>query len=240
VAGFKNAINLGDSMRYNWWRNNAGVDQLQAYIQATNTTVGTVPGHDILSLSFGGTPGSPSPGSTILTTESFEIAAPSANNVALSLGISATGDRSATMYFGASLAGAGDDANIQRAAGQNGQWQFNQVGTGTTIFSNNGTSVLYLTSSAIYFPTYGQGVLTVGASGQISSTASPTIGTGAGIGTSALTSSFLALAAGTTAKSQINFAASAAPTSPNNGDWWFDGTNLNIQISGATKTITHS
>jgi hypothetical protein len=61
-----------------------------------------------------------------------------------------------------------------------------------------------------------------------------------GIGTAVLTSAFAAIAAGTTAKSQINFGASTAPTSPNNGDFWFDGTNLNIRISGSTKTLTHS
>src|SRR5258706_1896925 len=64
---------------------------------------------------------------------------------------------------------------------------------------------------------------------------------GLSLGTSTgATATFLKLAAGTTAKSQINFAASTAPSSPVDGDWWFDGTNLNIRISGSTKTITHS
>lgn len=46
------------------------------------------------------------------------------------------------------------------------------------------------------------------------------------------------IAAGTTGKSQINLAASTAPTSPVNGDIWFDGTNIKIQVGGATKTFT--
>jgi hypothetical protein len=51
---------------------------------------------------------------------------------------------------------------------------------------------------------------------------------------------FLPIAAGTTAKSQINLATSVAPSSPNNGDIWFDGSNLKIRIGGATKTVTVS
>ena len=48
----------------------------------------------------------------------------------------------------------------------------------------------------------------------------------------------MALSAGTTARSQINFASSTAPTSPADGDLWFDGTNLNLRVSGATYTLT--
>lgn len=48
----------------------------------------------------------------------------------------------------------------------------------------------------------------------------------------------VSVAAGTTARSQINFAAGVAPTSPQNGDVWFDGTNLKMQIGGVTKTFT--
>jgi hypothetical protein len=52
-----------------------------------------------------------------------------------------------------------------------------------------------------------------------------------------LTNTWLNVAAGTTARSQINLASSTAPTSPNNGDIWFDGTNLNIRVGGVTRTI---
>ena len=58
------------------------------------------------------------------------------------------------------------------------------------------------------------------------------------IGSSSVTSSFLNIAAGTTAKAQINLASSTAPTSPVNGDIWFDGTNLKIRVAGVTKTFT--
>lgn len=48
----------------------------------------------------------------------------------------------------------------------------------------------------------------------------------------------LTLSAGTTGASQINLASSTAPTTPNNGDIWFDGTNIKMQIGGVTKTFT--
>jgi len=48
----------------------------------------------------------------------------------------------------------------------------------------------------------------------------------------------LSIGAGTTAKAQINLAASVAPTTPNNGDIWFDGTNIKMQVGGVTKTFT--
>jgi hypothetical protein len=59
-----------------------------------------------------------------------------------------------------------------------------------------------------------------------------------GIGKSTSTTAIGAIAAGTTAKAQLNFASGVAPTSPQNGDVWFDGTNIKMQIGGATKTFT--
>jgi hypothetical protein len=61
-----------------------------------------------------------------------------------------------------------------------------------------------------------------------------------GVGTAPLSSAFAAIAAGTTSEAQINFGASSAPTSPNNGDFWFDGTNFKCRVGGATKTFTIS
>jgi hypothetical protein len=54
----------------------------------------------------------------------------------------------------------------------------------------------------------------------------------------ALITSKLSLSGGTTSAAQINLASSTAPTSPNNGDIWFDGTDLKIRIGGVTKTFT--
>jgi hypothetical protein len=44
--------------------------------------------------------------------------------------------------------------------------------------------------------------------------------------------------AATTAKAQINLASGTAPTSPVDGDIWFDGTDLKMRIGGVTKTFT--
>lgn len=64
-------------------------------------------------------------------------------------------------------------------------------------------------------------------------------GNGVGIGgnVAALTS-HCTIAAGTTGKSQINLASSTAPSSPVNGDIWFDGTDLKLRAGGTTYTIT--
>ncbi len=48
----------------------------------------------------------------------------------------------------------------------------------------------------------------------------------------------LSLAAGTTGKASATIASGVAPTSPNNGDIWFDGTDLKMRIGGVTKTFT--
>lgn len=44
--------------------------------------------------------------------------------------------------------------------------------------------------------------------------------------------------ASTTTQASINIPSGTAPTSPVNGDIWFDGSNLKIRISGVTKTFT--
>jgi len=46
------------------------------------------------------------------------------------------------------------------------------------------------------------------------------------------------IGASTTAKSSLRIRSGVAPTTPNNGDIWFDGTLLKMQIGGVTKTFT--
>jgi hypothetical protein len=46
------------------------------------------------------------------------------------------------------------------------------------------------------------------------------------------------LGASTTAKASLRIPSGTAPTTPTNGDIWFDGTNLKMQIGGVTKTFT--
>lgn len=58
-----------------------------------------------------------------------------------------------------------------------------------------------------------------------------------GIGESTPTA-LLHLAASTTARASLRIVAGTAPTSPNDGDIWFDGTDIKMRIAGATKTFT--
>ena len=44
--------------------------------------------------------------------------------------------------------------------------------------------------------------------------------------------------ASTTTAASLNIAEGSAPTSPADGDIWFDGTDLSIRVSGVTKTFT--
>jgi hypothetical protein len=46
------------------------------------------------------------------------------------------------------------------------------------------------------------------------------------------------LPAGTTAKSSLNIPSGAAPTSPNNGDIWSDGSDIKVRLGGVTYTLT--
>lgn len=46
------------------------------------------------------------------------------------------------------------------------------------------------------------------------------------------------IAASTAQRASINLAPGTAPVSPVDGDMWYDGANLKIQVGGATKTIT--
>lgn len=50
--------------------------------------------------------------------------------------------------------------------------------------------------------------------------------------------SVVKIAASTTAKPHMNLVAGVAPTSPANGDIWFDGTDLKLRAGGATYTVT--
>lgn len=65
-----------------------------------------------------------------------------------------------------------------------------------------------------------------------------TVGAFAGFGATPSNAQVIALAAATTSKAAINFASGVAPTSPNNGDFWFDGTDFKARVGGVTKTFT--
>lgn len=46
------------------------------------------------------------------------------------------------------------------------------------------------------------------------------------------------MAAGTTGGASLNIPSGVAPTAPNDGDVWYDGTNIKIRVGGTTKTFT--
>ena len=48
----------------------------------------------------------------------------------------------------------------------------------------------------------------------------------------------MTIAACTTSYASLNIPSGTAPTSPANGDLWFDGTNIYIRVGGSTKTFT--
>jgi hypothetical protein len=126
---------------------------------------------------------------------------------------------------------------------------------GWNLAASNTTTVSVLATLSVDPPIAGTNVTAtklraIYATGAIETTssittgASLTVGTtsnlngNVGLGRSSLTTACGAFGAGTTAKASINIASGVAPTSPQNGDVWFDGTNLKIQIAGATKTFT--
>jgi hypothetical protein len=62
--------------------------------------------------------------------------------------------------------------------------------------------------------------------------------TGIFVGSATSPTALLHITGGTTAKAQIRLNSSTAPTTPNDGDIWFDGTDLKMRIGGVTKTFT--
>lgn len=65
------------------------------------------------------------------------------------------------------------------------------------------------------------------------------VGTRMAIGGASLsTTTQLVLPASTTAISPIRFTSGTAPTSPVDGDMWYDGTNVKFRVGGTTKTFT--
>ncbi len=60
--------------------------------------------------------------------------------------------------------------------------------------------------------------------------------TGFNIGASP--TAYVDIAPGTTASASLRLRSGTAPTTPNDGDIWFDGTDLKMRVSGTTKTFT--
>ena len=61
---------------------------------------------------------------------------------------------------------------------------------------------------------------------------------GLSIGPSTTYPTWLFISPSTTAKSHLRLYPGATPTSPGDGDLWFDGTNVKIRVAGVVKTFT--
>jgi hypothetical protein len=66
----------------------------------------------------------------------------------------------------------------------------------------------------------------------------PTITAAADFRAIEVSSGITILGASTTAKASLRIPSGTAPTSPVNGDIWFDGTDIKMRIGGVTKTFT--
>jgi hypothetical protein len=128
-----------------------------------------------------------------------------------------------------------------RATSSNGYFEFSKQSSSTNaykIFAANDSYIYNLTSGDI-------SILNDVAAGRIkfaaggSSVAQMTL-TSAGnlcIGVTSGTD-LLNIGASTATRAQVNLTAGVAPTLPNDGDIWFDGTDLKMQIGGVVKTFT--
>jgi hypothetical protein len=62
--------------------------------------------------------------------------------------------------------------------------------------------------------------------------------TGLFIGSATTPTAILDISASVTARASLRIRSGTAPTTPNDGDIWFDGTDLKMRIGGVTKTFT--
>jgi hypothetical protein len=121
--------------------------------------------------------------------------------------------------------------------------------TGSAFTSTSGTQIgLNYTSS--FAPTSGTAIYsafsisttlnqTGGANGITRGLyVNPTLTAAADFRAIEVASGITVLGAATTAKASLRIPSGTAPTSPVNGDIWFDGTNIKMQIGGVTKTFT--
>lgn len=110
---------------------------------------------------------------------------------------------------------------------------FNIIQNGPNIVPTSGTMVV---NGFAYTGTINQ---TGGANGITRGLyINPTLTAAADFRAIEVASGITILGASTTAKASLRIPSGTAPTSPVNGDIWFDGTNIKMQIGGVTKTFT--
>jgi hypothetical protein len=159
---------------------------------------------------------------------------------------------------------AGSNIIISAGAGINSQFYSTngnpfQFGVSDAVFSANGNAAVAAITSGIkrgfndtvnFAPTSGTATYaslyatptinqTGGANGITRGLyIAPTLTAAADFRAIEVASGITILGASTTAKASLRIPSGTAPTSPVNGDIWFDGTDIKMRIGGVTKTFT--
>lgn len=147
----------------------------------------------------------------------------------ISVGVSASGNNYVPAY----------DAHLTTNIVSNGPARYFRI-ISNADQDNLGTTPITITPGGFYQPTVGYfykdyvrlGQATTEAN-QVTFTTSATVG----VGTFTPTAIF-DVRASTTSLAQIRLRAGATPSAPNDGDIWFDGTDIKMRIGGSTKTFT--
>ena len=155
---------------------------------------------------------------------------------------------STTSIFSTNYYTNGTGASMLLYGGSSGiisSFVFNTYGSTDSINSND-----FVRMSRVYNPTSGVGVYntlligstinqTGGASGITRGLyIAPVLTAAADWRAIEVTAGVSVLAPSTTASATLRVPSGTAPTTPTNGDIWFDGTNLFMRIGGVTKTFT--
>ncbi len=144
------------------------------------------------------------------------------------------GDVSASKIFGL----ADNAGNLKMEMSSVGRLTLNSNDTGTQV--GFGTNSAFSTTVGILGKTGNIYALKVGVGANVNklNVKGNNDNYGVGIMVDGHDEANLKIGASTTTHSSINFVNGVAPTSPNNGDFWFDGTDLFIRVSGTTYTLT--
>lgn len=162
-----------------------------------------------------------------------------------------------TLFTGTNIAGQGTNLTIEpgSSGGKLILKAFATTGSnvninGTTPFTHTNQDVTSLLLDQAFSPTSGTGLQTYirinptinqtgGANGITRGLfIQPTLTAVADWRAIEVSAGISVLAPSTTASATLRIPSGTAPTSPTNGDIWFDGTNLFMRIGGVTKTFT--
>jgi hypothetical protein len=207
-------------------------------------------------------------GSSASFTETLSVkgARVGVNNISPGTALDVTGTVTATLFAGsgASLTNVSLTAGVTGTlpVANGGTGVTTSTGTGNVVLSASPTlsgtigwgSVPSANKINLYSTTYGIGIdatdlvlyannnASVGISFKTDSYAGTTlmrIKTDGKVGVlQATPTAYMDLPTSTTAASSLRIRSGVAPTSPNDGDIWFDGTDIKMRVGGVTKTFT--